>query len=521
MLKSRLLHPLLLCLYPVLLIYSENLDQIKPDNLLVPVFVCLGACTALACFFRLFCSRLENVTLLTSTYIFLFFSYGAFEKALNLGRSQPEFLHYLQPGFWGLALIVLPFLILHPKTDPGPVATQFVNVIALSLMLMLGFNISTAWLSGKTHGRKAAVPTQTSTPLQAVARPDIYFIILDGYGRADILKELYSYDNGPFIEELRQLGFRVIDRSVANYCQTYLSLSSILNMKYHDDLWQEKYEHNSVSPLIEMIADNSVFKMLKDQGYQTVALESGYSGTELVSADHYLARNLLNTEFINILINTTYLAAFRSSYFDTAKMQIEAHRSRINETFNRIPQVHSLPNLRQQPFILFSHIASPHPPFVFNEDGSLQENVGNFGLEDGNHWKNKLQNYKESYVNQLKFVNRKSLKMVRELLQNSPRQKIIILQSDHGPGSQLDWRSRENTNVRERLAILNAIYFDDGDYSAIKDDHTPVNTFRVIFNKYFKAGMQLHENRSHYSRWIGRYMFVDVTGEVLPEPAAD
>jgi hypothetical protein len=31
-----------------------------------------------------------------------------------------------------------------------------------------------------------------------VEQPDIYYIILDAYGRRDILEEIYTFDNGDF-----------------------------------------------------------------------------------------------------------------------------------------------------------------------------------------------------------------------------------------------------------------------------------------------------------------------------------
>ena len=33
--------------------------------------------------------------------------------------------------------------------------------------------------------------------------PDIYYIILDAYGRADVLEEMFGYDNTPFLQFAR------------------------------------------------------------------------------------------------------------------------------------------------------------------------------------------------------------------------------------------------------------------------------------------------------------------------------
>ena len=40
-------------------------------------------------------------------------------------------------------------------------------------------------------------------------KPDVYYIILDMYGRDDVLKDRFSYDNSEFLKELEELGFVV------------------------------------------------------------------------------------------------------------------------------------------------------------------------------------------------------------------------------------------------------------------------------------------------------------------------
>ena len=77
------------------------------------------------------------------------------------------------------------------------------------------------------------VPTAVSGA--AVDRPDIYLIVLDAHGRADVLRDLYGYDESPFLDHLRDKGFYVADRSTSNYCFTELSMGATLNMRYMDE----------------------------------------------------------------------------------------------------------------------------------------------------------------------------------------------------------------------------------------------------------------------------------------------
>jgi hypothetical protein len=50
--------------------------------------------------------------------------------------------------------------------------------------------------------------------------PDIYYIIVDGYARADVLREYYEFDNSEFLNGLEKRGFTVNDSSRANYYWT-------------------------------------------------------------------------------------------------------------------------------------------------------------------------------------------------------------------------------------------------------------------------------------------------------------
>jgi len=98
-------------------------------------------------------------------------------------------------------------------------------------------------------------------------------------------------------------------------------------------------------------------------------------------------------------------------------------------------------------------------------------------------------------------------KPFRELL-------IIILQGDHGPGAFYNMLELDNSCVYERFSILNAYYFPNGDYQLLYPSVTPVNSFRVVLNRYFGAQLDLLEDRSYYASWSSPYLFTDVTDQI-------
>jgi len=121
---------------------------------------------------------------------------------------------------------------------------------------------------------------------------------------------------------------------------------------------------------------------------------------------------------------------------------------------------------------------------------------------------------KKNYIQQLIFLNKKVEEAIGQILSNSPQDPIIIIQSDHGPGSNLDWNSLENTNIQERFPILNAYHVP----AAMKDELypkiSPVNTFRLIFNTVFDTKFELLADKSYFAIWNYPYQFTDVTSQL-------
>ena len=55
--------------------------------------------------------------------------------------------------------------------------------------------------------------------------PDVYVFILDGYGRTDVLRDHYKFEN-PLPTRLKALGFEIAEKAVSNDAQTAQSLAS-------------------------------------------------------------------------------------------------------------------------------------------------------------------------------------------------------------------------------------------------------------------------------------------------------
>jgi len=77
--------------------------------------------------------------------------------------------------------------------------------------------------------------------------------------------------------------------------------------------------------------------------------------------------------------------------------------------------------------------------------------------------------------------------------------------------------SLEETDVRERMPILNAYYFSDGDYSDLYEDISPVNTFRLILNQYLGTELALLPDKHYFTILNQPYKFIDITDRLSAE----
>jgi hypothetical protein len=82
----------------------------------------------------------------------------------------------------------------------------------------------------------------------------------------------------------------------------------------------------------------------------------------------------------------------------------------------------------------------------------------------------------------VQFISQEIEDIVRQILDNSETEPIIIIQGDHG---------KEGNN---RSKILNLYYFPNQDYSALYPSITPVNSFRIVLNQFFDFDYPLKED---------------------------
>lgn len=342
------------------------------------------------------------------------------------------------------------------------------------------------------------------------ALPDIYYIVLDGYGRQDTIKEYYGYDNSPFIEELQNEGFIIPADIHANYARTVTSITSTLNMDYIpgviDGVEDSKFWWLA-KPFLER---NRVRTSLERIGYKSITIATDWDITNNQTSDLYLKPQPVHlTDYEGYLFEKSMLRFIHPWIGQYVFLPaIDSHRYLIEFSFEKIWDIAEDP----EPTFVFAHIVAPHPPFVFDKDGNYISPQYDFTFHDANDFPGTGEDYRKGYTGQIQHINHLIETTVDAILKHSETPPIIILQGDHGPGMLTDYTSAENTCLKERFSIFAAYYLPGFNQDSFPKNFTPVNLFRLIFNEYFSTDLPLLHNSSYFEkRMLYVYDTMDIT----------
>ncbi|KAF1079988.1 MAG: hypothetical protein GQF41_3664 [Candidatus Rifleibacterium amylolyticum] len=507
----RCFHSLGLAVLPILGVWAENVDKFVASELFVPAAASLlSVIVGLFIFYRL-TGNLERASLAVSTIFFATVYYGPLASVFvgDAGFGWPLsncWFAVLWLVFWAVETYIFARKVRSLKA-----LTTFANVFVAVLVFFNAWNILSYHALMKPRADLVVLNDDLNhASRQTASLPDIYYIVLDSYAGNDTLKSLYDFDNSDFTDFLEEQGFFVASASRSNYPLTYFSLASSLNMGYLATGKNHSPDFHGFSPLVDLIADSLVVREFKQLGYQTIAFSSGYMATEMRQFDRFIADSPICRELLCVLSRKTILASCNFGSWNLVRFHADAHRNAIRKVFSELPSVAG----KGQPAFVFAHLLTPHAPFVFARDGSPLD-LPYFDYSDGMYLRRymDISTYRKNYVDQLIYVNSQLKDCISRLLADKSRKKVIIIQADHGPASDVDYSSLERTNILERMSILNAIYLPDSNHDGLKPSLSPVNNFRAVFKKALNNEISLLPDKSHYVTFKDLYKFVDITNK--------
>jgi hypothetical protein len=509
-------HVFFFAIFPPIALYAINIARFPGDQIFRSLFVLVLVGVSLFALGWKVGLDVGRAAVFASLTLFLSMNYGhAYSglkvflsksaKALGLEMSFNDIslgIHIVLSIVW-VGLILVIYRIATRKEKWMRIAPQFLFFMALIAFLIPSIRIFLRWRMIRPVLSESFVNKEVDvelTPDDELRKPDVYYILLDGYGSEEILEEFYQYDNSHFLNNLEGKGFYIVEDSRSNYSNTISSLASSINMNYLEEIAEIPSDDLLCRMVLSQSIDsNQTMRLFRELGYEFIAFSTGFPSTEITDADIYLQSEEIGLNpFESLLVrNSILLPIFNfSSSLDISFEYpgYSGHRERMSFALEQLPRLSGEPG----PKFVFAHIVAPHPPFVFDAEGKATKQRHPFVIWDGDMFQGTYEEYIQGYSDQLSFLNDSLLMWLESLLGGSSPEPIIILQGDHGPRSTVVWRSPTEDAMREGTGILNAFLLPGIDYGVLYDGLSPVNTFRIILNEYFNAKLELLPDRTFF-----------------------
>lgn len=515
LLNRLVLHPFLLAAFPILFLFAQNRQEgIVLRDVWVPLGLALGGAAVVFLAGWLIFRNARAVALVVSAWALLFFSYGRVAEGLkraevagiDVGRDS-----FLLPAwsFLAVAAIGLAFLV---RRRLGGVTTGL-NVIGAVLVAMNVFSIavsSPAEIQAEGTGRQSRDRPSPEAPARR-RLPDIYYIIPDRYGHPFVHREWFGIDTTWFQRYLKRKGFYVAHRTMGNYPSTHTSLATSLNMQHLDQLFRK--EPLRLHGVYRKLRNFQAARYLKSLGYRYVHIGSWYEPTSVDPAADIELNYKRFSEFSSTLYQTTVMPPIART-FNVAEEQLDPRRAKWKRVLTEFELVERARHIAGPKFVfahvLFPHYQGPHPP-AYTVDRN-----GNFLTAE----QEARRSYRRLYGDQITYATKRLRQLIDSLLSDPDYRPVIVLQTDEGlyRSEELDeeprdfsWRTADRSELRNRYLIFNSYFLPGVSHAKLYPSITPVNSFRMIFNLYFRAGFRMLPDAQFALESRTPYRFVNIT----------
>lgn len=518
--------PLLFALSPPISIYLGNLGNVPIEDFAEVAAKLVVAMVVVEAAMLAWTRRPEHASLALSAALIPFYCYTKYFRDFVIPFLPAAENPAVRLAVWGAVTITLVAVIQRVEALPRPLV-QFSNRTAVLLIVILPFfhgeKIRQLALGPTARGEERGGATNRAgalAPLGAPDRPlrDVYYILVDEYGRDDVLKRLYQLDNGGFLADLEARGFVVARDSRSNYIWTKVVMSSLLFMDYPHRLFPEDTPQNR---LIESEDGGHAFDLAAKAGYRPLLFAPAFPGLrrnfesyDAGSRDRRWMVLPLGSEYAKLVADMTPIGDIVATLAAGGEPETET----VEWALESLPEIAKL----EEPTFAFVYLRAPHSPFRFEADGRVKPAREVRVPRD-------LESFRRVYRDQVLGLNRHLLEAIDGILRNSPRAPVIVIQADHGPrperpgfvvrgGSLSEIAGNPAADVVEPLGIFSAAHLPEH-RAEFHGSITPVNTFRMIFREFMGYPLPPLEDRSYYSFANRPLEVVDVTHQLGGGPA--
>jgi len=338
-------------------------------------------------------------------------------------------------------------------------------------------------------------------PIGLSRNPDVFLVILDGYVGQQTLATDFGLQNPAIFDALESRGFDVPESAWSSYPSTQSSLPGLLDMSYPllagEGLWPTTSHH-----LTEMIGgSNSLNTILRAAGYESVMIESGWSGSSCgPTVDRCVAAPLLDEAMFFVLARTVASPSVLESagYAFTVGSQ---------HTMNWLLENGPRLSTDDQPNFVFAHVMAPHPPFFLDPTCETIYSRDRSGVLFSRR-ADDVDNRRHAYLEQTMCLN----DFMIDLSDNLDPSAVVIFVADHGTDqrNQLarDPSSWSHEDLIERFNIFLAVR-GEADCS-VGDRVVSPNIFRRLLSCMSEETLEDREPR------VFKYGGITVVGKPSP-----
>jgi hypothetical protein len=438
----------------------------------------------------------SKIVVLAVTLFLFYFGFGYYHDFLkdHFPNHLVSSYKFLLPAIFGLITLLIIFLNKSSIKHTGLISfTKYLVVLLLGLDILL-LSISVFTKKYRENNLVNNTVTLNSSPCNK-PKPDIYFIVLDEYPSSASLREDLQFDNHSLDSLLKATGFFISEKSNSNYNVTPFSLASTFNLNYlRPGLDKELISSKVFMQGVHSFSDNQVVDYLHSQNYQIknygcFDLKAKKTAVPSYFEDRYQLQIDNQTMYARFMRDVSWQFTMKNVFTGKFTLpasykkskQLHLHRNAYN--WQQLLSELSNEKNKANKFV-YVHLMLPHEPFYLNEDGSFTSDSAVI---------TNSQNFRDAFINQVKYTNKLISQLVETIKRSgNSNEKVIILEGDHG------YRFYEKKDRLKEFRNLNAYYFSDRDYRSLSDSISPVNTFRVVLNKYFCNSLPLLKDSSIY-----------------------
>lgn len=334
----------------------------------------------------------------------------------------------------------------------------------------------------------------------ARSMPDVYVYLLDAYpgDRAAALSS--TFDREAFPAALSARGFDVVRDAHSNYLLTPLTLASMFSMRHLVD-------NPALDPpfgpmardwrrLRTAIDEAEVVDRFRQAGYETIVVDSGFAHAHMARVDRFIEAPLLD-ELDVAMLDYTRLGSILGVV--APGFLADQARSRVEWTFETSEQLAA--SHGDRPRFVFVHVPAPHPPWVFEADGSPRDpDFVSVAGEPGRSTSDEL----DAGFAQATYIGSRTVRAVDAIRATAGPAPVIVVFSDHGPVGAFKTADPLGSAIETRASDFLAAS-TPGHPGLMDEVRSPINLFPALFEAYFG----LHIDRQPDSIWGWRGSYLD------------